>query len=301
VRADLRKSPGAGEAFPGGAPSRIARIVWAFSVNCHGVNLENQLRVARHGLHTGAPDLEHLYELGKRHQWNASELAWSSLDFSRLPPELRLAFSELLTQLHYGELAALSTSARLVQTAPTMMDRLFGANQVADEGRHVEWFTRLLTHLDAPARVQPELQAFIDSVTNASDELELLVGMNILIEGLAQTMMRFAGKLLGSLEGDDFASLRLTGEWFVTGLAADESRHLAYGIHRVRAVVHGLDAGRRSKLEARVEAWAEALMALTAARCDAVSALGLDGDALMARCMAETSSRLQLAGVRHVA
>jgi hypothetical protein len=273
----------------------------AAASNCSCVNIDSQLRLAQAGLQTGTPDVEHLYELGKRHQWNASDLAWDRLDFALLPYGLRAAFSELLTQLHYGELAALSTSARLVQTAPTMMDSLFGANQVADEGRHVEWFTRLLKKLDAPMPVQPALLQFIDSVSAAQDEIELLVGMNILIEGLAQTLMRFAGRLLGALEGDVLEPLRTTGQWLVTGLAADESRHLAYGIRRVKSVVVGLDAKRRLALEEQVEGWTAQLMALTAERCAGVSALGIDGDALMERCLAETSSRLVLAGVRHAA
>lgn len=254
------------------------------------------IEVAGNALKTGAPDVEHLYELGKRKQWNASDLPWDSLDFSPVPIELRRGFSDLLAQTHHGELGALTASARLVQSDARLMDKLFGATQVADEARHVEWFSRLLFQLDAPAKVMPALAAFIDDVTQAGDDLHLLVGMNILIEGLAQTLMLHAGKLLKSLETEELASFRLVGTWLVERVAADESRHLAFGISRVRALVETLDTSRRLKLEDEVNGWTARLMALTREHCAGVAAFGLDGDALMVRCLADTTSRLKLAG-----
>ncbi|MBK7857455.1 MAG: hypothetical protein IPJ65_02295 [Archangiaceae bacterium] len=257
----------------------------------------NVLTVASEGLKTGAPDVEHLYELAKRRQWNASDLPWETLDFSVVPLELRRGFSDLLAQVHHGELGALTASSRLVQSDARLMDKLFGATQVADEARHVEWFSRLLFHLDAPAKVMPALAAFIDDVTHASEDLHLLVGMNILIEGLAQTLMLQAGRLLRGLDDPALRSFQLVGTWLVEKVAADESRHLAFGISRVRALVEGLDARRRARLDERVNAWTARLMALTQEHSAGVVAFGLDGDALMERCLADTRSRLQLAGI----
>ncbi len=255
------------------------------------------IEVAGNALRTGAPDVEHLYELSKRRQWNASDLPWDSLDFSSVPLELRRGFADLLAQTHHGELGALTASARLVQSDARLMDKLFGATQVADEARHVEWFSRLLFHLDAPAPVMPALAAFIDDVTQAGDDLHLLVGMNILIEGLAQTLMLHAGRMLREIQVEELRSFQLVGTWLVERVADDESRHLAFGIQRVRALVETLDTSKRLKLEDEVQRWTERLMALTREHSAGVVAFGLDGDELMARCLADTRSRLQLAGL----
>src|SRR5947208_1870346 len=133
------------------------------------------LNASQEGLTRRMPDIERLYELGKKRQWNASELAWDALDFSLVPLELKQGLADLLAQTHYGELGALTASARLVQRSPNLSDRLFGATQVTDEARHVEWFSRLLFQLDAPYTVMPALAEFIDGVVRSEDDLALLV------------------------------------------------------------------------------------------------------------------------------
>ena len=261
------------------------------------MSLTPLLNAARAGLSSGEPDVERLYELSKRRQWNAADLDWEALDFSAVPAEWRRGLGDLLTQIHYGELGALTASARLVQGSPRLMDRLFGASQTADEARHVEWFSRLLFRLGEPGRVQPALASFIDGVTGCGDELHLLVGMNILIEGLAQTLLTSAGRLLRSIEVEEWRALNTVGVWLSEKLAADESRHLAFGIARVRQLVSGLEPARVVALEAQIAQWSGQLLGLTQEHCDGVTALGIDGDALAARCLAETRSRLQLAGI----
>ena len=243
------------------------------------------------------PDLERLYELGKKRQWNAAELPWERLDFAAIPSELRAGLAELLSQTHYGELGALTASARLVQNSPNLVDRLCGATQVADEARHVEWFSRLLFQLDTPAPVNAAVAAFIDDVIHTDDELALLVGMNILVEGLAQTLILEAGHVLRSIQIEEFSALALVGTWMVERIARDESRHLAFGVMRVRQVVEGLDFAQRNKLEKQVARWAQRLLSLTNERSAAVAAFGLDGDALMSKCLTDTRARLSHAGL----
>ncbi len=252
---------------------------------------------ARASLSTGTPDIERLYELGKKRQWNASDLPWESLDFSAVPLPLRAGLAELLTQTHYGELGALTVSAKLVQTSPNLVDRLFGATQVTDEARHVEWFSRLLYHLDTPAPMNPAVAAFIDSVVSTKDDVAQLVGMNILIEGLAQTLMTESGRVLQSIQMEGLESLAKVGTWLVEKIAHDESRHLAFGVTRVRQLVDCLGASQRDRLQRQISEWARDLFALTQQRSDGVIAFGLDGDALMARCLTDTRSRLALAGL----
>jgi hypothetical protein len=260
------------------------------------MNVIPLLKASEKGLLTGAPDIERLYELGKKRQWNSSELPWESLNFSTVPLPLRQGLAELLVQTHYGELGALTASARLVQHSPNLVDRLFGATQVTDEARHVEWFSRLLMVIDTPTPVVPAVAEFIDSVTSTDDELALLVGMNIL-EGLAQTLMLEAGKVLQSIELDGLEALKQVGDWLVERIAHDESRHLAFGVTRVRQLVETLEPRHRISLERQVGEWSRRLLSLTEERSNGVVAFGLDGDALMARCFADTRSRLSLAGL----
>ena len=252
---------------------------------------------SRAGLHTGTPDIERLYELGKKRQWNASDLPWESLAFTAVPLPMRAGLAELLTQTHYGELGALTVSAKLVQTSPNLVDRLFGATQVTDEARHVEWFSRLLYHLDTPAPMNPAVAAFIDSVVNTKDDLAQLVGMNILIEGLAQTLMLESGRLLQSVQMEGLESLPKVGTWLVERIAHDESRHLAFGVTRVRQLVDCLGTRAKAELQSQIGRWAAGLFALTNQTSVGVVAFGLDGDALMARCLRDTRSRLELAGL----
>ena len=249
------------------------------------------------GLSRGAPDVERLYELGKRHQWNSAELPWGELKLGELPSFLREGIADALAQTHYGELGALTASARLVQTSPHLADRLFGATQVVDEARHVEWFTRLLHELDAPTKVMPELAAFVDGVVNTADPLALLVGMNILIEGLAQTLLCEAGRVLSSFDAPELSSLRQVGTWLSDRIGRDESRHLAFGIQRVREEVTALDLTRRRALHTQVAQWSEQLVELTRARCTGMSMLGLDGDLLLERCISDNRVRLAHVGL----
>jgi hypothetical protein len=255
------------------------------------------IQASKFSLQSGMPDLERLYELGKKRQWNAAELPWEQLDFGCVPSPLRAGLAELLAQIHYGELGALTASARLVQTAPNLVDRLCGATQVADEARHVEWFSRLLFQLDAPSPVKPALAAFIDDVVNTTDPLALLIGMNILVEGLAQTLILEAGHVLRSIQIEELSSLALVGTWLVDRIAQDESRHLAFGVMRVRQAVDGLDRAKHTALEKQVGRWAQRLLALTEERSEGVAAFGIDGDALMAKCLTDTRSRLSHAGL----
>lgn len=251
------------------------------------------IQVAQRGLDQGHGDVERLYELSKRRQWNAAELPWESVDFSQFPLELRQGLADLIAQTHHGELAALTASARLVQSAPDLMDRLFGATQVTDEARHVEWFSRLLFQLDVEAKVMPAVAALMADVT-AADDLELMVGMNILIEGLAQTTLTTIGRTLRSLE---IEPLKIVGTWLTEKVAGDESRHLAFGINRVGRLVRTLSPQRRAALEARISGWFERLVALAEEQCRGITTFGIDGDALLARCLTETRSRLALAGL----
>ncbi len=266
-------------------------------MNARGTTVAALLTAAKSGLSTGTPDIERLYELGKKRQWNAADLPWEALDFSSVPRVLREGLADLLTQTHYGELGALTASARLVQSSPNLADRLFGATQVTDEARHVEWFSRLLFHLDTPSPVVPAIAAFIDGVIHTDDDLALLVGMNILIEGLAQTLMLEAGRVLQTVEMEGLEALPQVGTWLVEKIAHDESRHLAFGITRVRQLVDEMELSKRITLEKKIGAWSRDLLALTEERSTGVSAFGLDGDKLMTRCLDDTRSRLSLAGL----
>ena len=114
-------------------------------------------------------ELVNLYEKGKREQWNATDqLAWDTdvdpeaelvPDFqipvygthiwNKLTPgEIkklrREALAWTLSQFMHGEQGALLATAQIVNATPLIESKFYAANQVMDEARHVEVYSRYL-------------------------------------------------------------------------------------------------------------------------------------------------------------
>jgi hypothetical protein len=192
-----------------------------------------------------------LYEKGKAQAWNATDLDWSiDVDPERLveqrlangsgaainammnPPrpladreivEMQLhqnAF--MLSQFLHGEQGALLATAKIVQTVPWEEAKLYAANQVSDEARHVEVYHRYLTEkLGISYGVQPSLQRLLQEIIEDSRWDVTYLGMQIMVEGLA-------------LAAFGMVKLMMSGEPLIqditTRIMADESRHVAFGV-----------------------------------------------------------------------
>ena len=90
-----------------------------------------------------------------------------------------------LSQFLHGEQGALLVASQLVNPVPELDCKLYASTQVVDEGRHVEVFEKYVKKLHKIYPVDPLLKGLIDEIlTSPHWELKLL-GMQMLIEGLA--------------------------------------------------------------------------------------------------------------------
>src|SRR5438132_5604062 len=154
-------------------------------------------------------ELTTLYETAKKNQWNGSTaIDWSrpvgtegpvlnvkeafrgTNFFTRLTPdeqkevEIRISAWRLSQFLH-GEQGALLVCGQLVNSIPELDAKLYASTQVVDEGRHVEVYERYVKKLHKIYPVDPLLKALIDEIlVTPLWELKLL-GMQMIVEGLA--------------------------------------------------------------------------------------------------------------------
>jgi len=208
-------------------------------------------------------ELEALYETAKKNQWNGStaidwsrpvgtegpvlnvQLAFGGTNFfSRLTPEeqkeveIRVSAWRLSQFLH-GEQGALVVCGQLVNSIPELDAKLYASTQVVDEGRHVEVFEKYVKKLHKIYPVDPLLKGLIDEIL-ATNHWELkLVGMQMLIEGLAIA----AFNLMRKQTADPTLSQVLDY------VMQDEGRHVNFGYFALRRSIPTMDPSKRQALE----------------------------------------------------
>jgi hypothetical protein len=195
-------------------------------------------------------ELRDLYDKAQKSQWVANDV----LDFSRdVDPTRRLASEELhplwgselygritpkeherlnhemsswmLSQFLHGEQGALLAAAQLAQGVPDLDSKLYSGTQVMDEARHVDVFNRYLQHkIGMIYPVNPHLKTLLDLILLDSRWDMKLIGMQIMVEGLALAA---------------FAMIRHNaGEPLLVDIMryvmSDEARHVAFGILALR-------------------------------------------------------------------
>ncbi len=154
--------------------------------------------------------LKNLYTKAKQFQWDADErLDWSvevdpskpivgedRFQFHRVPFFQRLsqtqretftahATAQLLSQFLHGEQGALMTAAALTHAVKDYEAKLYGATQTMDEARHVEVYERYIRKLAIVYPMSPWLKSLIDVTLSADHHVKILIGMNMIVEGLA--------------------------------------------------------------------------------------------------------------------
>jgi hypothetical protein len=208
-------------------------------------------------------ELSTLYETAKKNQWNGSTaLDWSrpvgkegpvlnvglafagTSFFTRLNPEeqreieIRLSAWRLSQFLH-GEQGALVVCGQLVNAIPELDAKLYASTQVVDEGRHVEVFEKYVKKLHKIYPVDPLLKGLIDEIL-ATNIWELkLLGMQMLIEGLAIAAFNLMRKQTGD---PTLASL-------LDYVLQDEGRHVNFGYFALRRSIPDMDTAKREYLE----------------------------------------------------
>lgn len=246
--------------------------------------------------------LTRLWGMAERDGWSSTEMDWDGIDLSSIPLGFRQGVSNMLTQLHYGEVTALLCSARLVQQAPSLSAQLFSSSQVNDEARHVQWFSRLMQKLDCNGKVQDSVAAFMNEVYECESIDGLIVGMNILVEGMAHSFFMEGSRMFdqigpAAIVSKPFRSARkVIGEWLPNYLGRDESRHIAYGVQFLNQRLPGLSVAQRDTLEKRVDHWGK-LFVQAALDPKLVVIPGMDGHQIADRCIKDLNLRLASIGL----
>jgi hypothetical protein len=164
---------------------------------------------------------------------------WRSLDADTLWKLTQRTAGFRLSQFLHGEQGALMVAAQLVNAVPHTDAKFYAATQTMDEARHVEVFARYIEKLDEVRPIAPPLRRILDATLTTGDWMKKLVGMQIVVEGLA---------LYSFKEMRQLTTEPLLKE-LLTYVARDESRHHAYGVQYIERCVPCLGDAERTELE----------------------------------------------------
>ena len=138
-----------------------------------------------------------------------------------------------LSQFLHGEQGALLCTAKIVETVPWMDAKYYAATQVMDEARHVEVFSRYLdTKLSGHYPINAHLKLLLDQVVSDSRWDMTYLGMQIMVEGLAQAAFRSMHDL----------TVEPLLRHILKNVMADESRHIAFGVVTLKEIYAELSA-----------------------------------------------------------
>lgn len=233
-------------------------------------------------------ELRALYDKGKKFQWNAAEeLDWSlpvsrdqwigqphasllamtcaslGRDEATIKSALFDEVTYILSQILHGEQAALQLCGQLTNLCPTTDEKLYAAQQTADEARHTEVFARFLAEkMGTIYPVSPAVKVLLDELLAAEGFAKKTLGMQTLFEGVA----------MGIFGGLRQALTHPLMQEMVRRVELDESRHAAFGVLSMRRVMADADESQKRELEDWAFAVLEALNA--AQRLDLLKTLG---------------------------
>lgn len=206
--------------------------------------------------------IDDLYQRAKEYQWNVDDLEWSVpvdpsrpvIDashgqYARMPFFARLSESQqetftahstaqMLSQFLHGEQGALLTAATVAHGVPDMKAKWYAATQTMDEARHVEVYDRYVNRIAIHYPMVPWLKKLIDTTLETNNFCKVMIGMNMIIEGLAlaafNNMYRQAvDPLLKSI---------------TLNVMRDEARHVSFGHIYLAPTVAALHADDREDL-----------------------------------------------------
>ncbi len=164
---------------------------------------------------------------------------WKSLTEEQLWEVTRRTASFRLSQFLHGEQGALMVAAQLVNAVPHTDAKFYAATQTMDEARHVEVFAKYIDKLDEIRPIAAPVKRVLDATLQTDDWMKKLVGMQIVVEGLALYAFR---------EMRNLTEEPLLKE-LLTYVARDESRHHAYGVLYIERCVPCLGDNERVEIE----------------------------------------------------
>jgi hypothetical protein len=209
------------------------------------------------------PRIDDLYRKSVSDQWSAAEaLDWdvpvdptrpgrdiggsmlSSGLVARLSPtqQARLTAgigATTFSQLLHGEQGALMVSANLVRVLPSAEMKQAAAVQAGDEARHLDVFSRYIRRIGAIHPPSPPLRRVLDKILTHPMWLAQLVGMQIVVEGIA---------LATFLDMRSTCTCPLLHD-ILDLIIKDEARHVAFGKIALRRHIEELDADNRASLD----------------------------------------------------
>lgn len=187
--------------------------------------------------------LDDLYNRAKENQWNAADLAWDTpIDpsnpiiapehssyammpfFQKLSADQQATFSahstaQMLSQFLHGEQGALLTAATVAHGVPDMKAKYYAATQTIDEARHVEAYDRYVEKIAIHYPMVPWLKQLIDTTLQTNNFCKVMIGMNMIIEGLA----------LGAFNNMYKQTEEPLLKSITFNVMRDESRHVSFG------------------------------------------------------------------------
>ncbi|MEO8602963.1 MAG: ferritin-like domain-containing protein [bacterium] len=164
---------------------------------------------------------------------------WKGLDSDTTWELTRRTAAFRLSNFLHGEQGALMVAAQLVNAVPHTDAKFYAATQTMDEARHVEVFAKYIRKLDEVQPIAAPVKQVLDETLQTDDWLKKLVGMQIVVEGLALYSFR---------EMRNLTEEPLLKE-LLTYVARDESRHHAYGVQYVERCVPELSESAKRELE----------------------------------------------------
>ncbi|MCB1691450.1 MAG: diiron oxygenase [Pseudomonadales bacterium] len=192
---------------------------------------------------TDIEKVKDLYTRAKNNQWNADELDWDvTIDpsnpimrrentqyydmpfFKRFSPAQQETFiahstAQMLSQFLHGEQGALLTASTITHGIEDVRAKYYAASQTMDEARHVEVYDRYVNKIAMHYPMVGWLKKLVDVTLKTQDVHKIMIGMNMIIEGLA----------LGAFNN----MYRQTDEPLLKSITfnvmRDESRHVSFG------------------------------------------------------------------------
>jgi hypothetical protein len=203
------------------------------------------------------PKVKRLYELAKTNQWNYAdyEARARADDLSALTQEERVAISRVISQLYYGERGALLTSSQLATMVPDQESSAFLTTQCFDEARHMEVFSRMASRLDQLHPVNPFLQLLLTDLLRTTSVVEKMIGMNLLVEGLALSVFHHMLKIFKNHPRLQSAFDKALIVEPVEAIVRDESRHVGFGMIYLPELAKDLSMRQRIQVKGRQLLW----------------------------------------------
>jgi hypothetical protein len=185
-----------------------------------------------------------IYTVGTRAQWTEDDIDWASgrplaelapgpakasatggaralLADRQAWPAYQVAMQNwAMSQLVFGEQGALVVTGRLVEALPDMTSKCVAAVQVFDEARHVRVLQRYLEVSGQSFVPEGEITTLLGGLLEAPDWDYLLLGMQVVLEGVALSIFRSGNALFRDPLLADICER----------IARDEARHYTFGV-----------------------------------------------------------------------